>query len=180
MPGYEKGTPLRRSSHVAALAAAAVTVIAWPMPAHAASTSGALMVTHVRPNAAGADVKNGKQVNLNGEYFIIKNVTTKTVNTGGYVPDITTNTYGRALPSYSLPAKAKAYVHTGSGTNRKDSSGNHHIYRGYGRHVLLNTSTAKNPDLRLKKPGSADNNAAAGTISSCNWNTAASGKTYAC
>lgn len=70
---------------------------------------------------------------------------------------------GRALPSYNLPAGAKAYVHTGSGRHYRDSSGAHHIYRGYARHVLLNTSTAKNPDLRLKKPGSPDNNTATGT-----------------
>lgn len=31
-----------------------------------------------------------------------------------------------------------------------------------------------------KKPGSADSNAAAGTIGSCDWNTAANGTTYAC
>ncbi|MGW8366867.1 hypothetical protein ACWGK1_40830 [Streptomyces wedmorensis] len=138
------------------------------------------MITHVRPNAAGADTRGTTQLNLNGEYFVIKNVTSRAVNTGGYIPDITTNTYGRALPSYSLPAGAKAYVHTGSGRNYRDSSGVHHIYRGYARHVLLNTSTVKNPDLRLKKPGSRDDNTATGSISACNWNTAANGTTYAC
>ncbi|MEU0270392.1 hypothetical protein [Streptomyces sp. NPDC006307] len=148
-------------------------------PSQAASTTGALMLTQVRPNAAGADTRDGTQLNLNGEFFVIKNVTSRAVNTGGYVPDITTNTYGRALPSYSLPAGAKAFVHTGSGRNYRDSTGVHHIYRGYARHVLPNTATTKNPDLRLKKPGSPDNNTT-GSITSCNWNTAANGTTYAC
>ncbi|MFF8609543.1 hypothetical protein ACF06X_26845 [Streptomyces sp. NPDC015346] len=134
---------------------------------------------HVRPDAAGADTRDGTQLNLNGEYFVIKNITTRAVNTNGYVPDITTNTYGRALPSYSLPAGAKAYVHTGSGRHYRDSGGAHHIYRGYTRHVLLNTATAKNPDLRLKRPGSLDDSTSADSISSCNWNTAADGTTYA-
>ena len=164
----------------AALASAALAVVTLATPSQAASTSGALMITQVRPNAAGADTRDGAQLNLNGEYFLIKNVTTRTVNTGGYVPDITTNTYGRALPSYSLPAGARAFVHTGSGSHYRDSNGLHHIYRGYARHVLLNTSTAKNPDLRLKKPGSRDDNTATGSISTCNWNTAADGTTYSC
>ncbi|MFI6103144.1 hypothetical protein [Streptomyces sp. NPDC051310] len=171
---------MNRTARTAALATAALAVVALATPSQAASTTGALMLTHVRPNAAGPDTLNGAQRNLNGEYFVIKNVTSRAVNTGGYIPDITTNTYGRALPSYSLPAGAKAYVHTGSGRHYRDSSGAHHIYRGYGRHVLLNTSTAKNPDLRLKKPGSLDNNTATGSITACNWNTAADGTTYAC
>ncbi|WP_368733177.1 lamin tail domain-containing protein [Streptomyces alkaliphilus] len=171
---------MRRTIRTALFAAVTLAFLAPLTPAHAASTTGDLMITHVRPNAAGADVKDGKQVNLNGEYFIIKNVSKKTVDLGGWVPDITTNTYGRALPSYKLPAGAKAYVHTGSGTNRKDANGNHHVHRGYARHVLPNDGKAKNPNLRLKKPGSADNNAAAGTVSACNWNVAADGKTYTC
>ncbi|MET9438653.1 lamin tail domain-containing protein [Streptomyces sp. NPDC006551] len=107
---------------------AALAVVSLATPSQAASTTGALMITHVRPNAAGADTRDGTQLNVNGEYFVIKNVTTRTVNTGGYVPDITTNTYGRALPSYNLPAGAKAYVHTGNGRNYRDSSGAHHIF----------------------------------------------------
>ncbi|WP_232542999.1 lamin tail domain-containing protein [Streptomyces sp. QHH-9511] len=160
--------------------ALALALVALATPSQAASTTGALMITQVRPNAAGADTRDGTQLNLNGEYFVIKNVTTRTVNTSGYVPDITTNTYGRALPSYYLPAGARAFVHTGSGRHYRDSTGAHHIYRGYARHVLLNTSTAKNPDLRLKKPGSPDDNTATGSISTCNWNTAADGTTYNC
>ncbi len=164
----------------AAVAAAMLAAILVPAPAQAASTTGALMITHVRPNASGADTVNGKARNLNGEYFIVKNVTNKTVNLSGYVPDITTNTYGRKLPSYKLPAGASVYVHTGSGTNHKDANGKHHVYRGYARHVLPNDGTKKNPDLRLKKPGSADNNSATGSISSCNWSKAADAKTYKC
>lgn len=167
-----------RAALVAAAALAVLTAV--PAPAQAASTSGALMITHVRPNASGADVKDNRQVNLNGEYFILKNVSTKTVDLYGYVPDITTNTYGRPLPSYRLPAGARVYVHTGSGTNHKDSQGNHHVYRGYARHVLPNDGTSKNPDIRLKKPGSRDDNTSTGSISSCNWGTALDGKTYAC
>ncbi|OII66002.1 hypothetical protein BJP40_14995 [Streptomyces sp. CC53] len=176
----QKGTSLKRAIRAAALATAALSLAALPTAGHAASTTGALMITHVRPNASGADVRDGRQLNLNGEYFIVKNVTKRTVNVGGYIPDITSNTYGRALPSYNLPAGARAYVHTGSGRNHKDSSGAHHIYRGYGRHVLPNDGSARNPDLRLKKPGSADNNSSAGTVSSCNWGRAADGRTYAC
>ncbi|MGA5171032.1 MULTISPECIES: hypothetical protein [Streptomyces] len=171
---------MSRTVRTIALASAALALVALATPSQAASTTGALMLTHVRPNAAGADTRGGTQLNLNGEYFVIKNVTARTVNTGGYVPDSTTNTYGRALPSYNLPAGARAYVHTGSGRHYRDSSGVHHVYRGYARHVLLNTSTVKNPDLRLKKPGSLDNNTSAGSISSCNWNTAADGTTYSC
>ncbi|MEE2037707.1 hypothetical protein Q8791_10795 [Nocardiopsis sp. CT-R113] len=160
-----------------AIAAAAVTALSLlSAPAQAASTSGALMVTHVRPNSAGTDTKS----NLNGEYFIIKNVTTRPVNLRGYVPDITSNTYGRVLPSYNLPAGAVAYVRTGSGTNRRDAGGNHQIYRGYARHVLPNDGTGRSPDLRLKKPGSADNNSSSGSISTCNWGKAANGTTYRC
>ncbi|MGI5360004.1 hypothetical protein ACQI4E_32550 [Streptomyces sp. CA-252508] len=169
-----------RTVRTTALASATLALVALATPSQAASTTGALMLTHVRPNAAGADTRDGTQLNLNGEYFVIKNVTSRTVNTGGYVPDITTNTYGRALPSYSLPAGAQAYVHTGSGRHYRDNIGVHHIYRGYARHVLLNTSTVKNPDLRLKNPGSLDNNSSTGSISSCNWNTAADGTIYAC
>jgi hypothetical protein len=95
------------------------------------------MLTHVRPNAAGADTRDGTQLNLNGEYFVIKNVTTRTINTSGYIPDITTNTYGRGLPAYYLPAGAKAYVHTGSGRHYRDSTGAHHIYRGYARRPYI-------------------------------------------
>ncbi|MEU0270388.1 hypothetical protein [Streptomyces sp. NPDC006307] len=171
---------MSRTVRTTALASAALAFVAMATPSQAASTTGALMLTQVRPNAAGADSRDGTQLNVNGEYFVIKNVSTRTVNTGGYVPDITTNTYGRALPSYNLPAGARAYVHTGSGRHYRDSSGAHHIYRGYARHVLLNTSTAKNPDLRLKKPGSPDNNTATGSITACNWNTAADGTTYTC
>ncbi|MFG3494274.1 hypothetical protein [Streptomyces sp. NPDC047928] len=171
---------MNRAIRAVALSTAALSLAALPSTGHAASTTGALMITHVRPNAAGADVRDGRQLNVNGEYFVIKNVTSRTVNTGGYIPDITTNTYGRALPSYALPAGARAYVHTGSGTNRKDSSGWHHIYRGYARHVLPNNGTTRNPDLRLKKPGSVDNNTSTGSISSCNWGSAADGTTYAC
>ncbi|MEU9983769.1 hypothetical protein [Streptomyces sp. NPDC050856] len=171
---------MSRTVRTTALASTALALVALATPSQAASTTGALMLTHVRPNAAGADTRDGAQLNLNGEYFIIKNVTTRTVNTGGYVPDITTNSYGRALPSYSLAAGARAYVHTGSGRHYRDSSGAHHIYRGYARHVLLNTSTVKNPDLRLKKPGSPDNNTSTGSITTCNWNTAADDTTYAC
>ncbi|MDT0327046.1 lamin tail domain-containing protein [Nocardiopsis lambiniae] len=170
----------RKRLRSALIAAAALATLVVPVPAQAASTTGALMITHVRPNAAGADIKNNKQVNLNGEYFILKNVTKKTVDLGGYVPDITTNTYGRALPAYRLPAGAKVYVHTGSGTHHRDAKGNHHVYRGYGRHVLPNDGTKKNPDIRLKKPGSRDDNTATGAISSCNWGKAADGRTYAC
>lgn len=161
-------------------AAALATLVAAPGPAQAASTTGALMITHVRPNALGADIKNNRQTNLNGEYFILRNVTKKTVNLAGYVPDITTNTYGRPLPAYNLPAGARVYVHTGSGTNRKDANGDHHVYRGYARHVLPNDGTTQNPNLRLKNPNSRDDNKAAGTISSCDWKKAADGKTYAC
>ncbi|MFD7978788.1 hypothetical protein [Streptomyces sp. NPDC059071] len=171
---------MSRTVRIAALASAALSVVVLATPSQAASTTGALMITHVRPNAWGADTRNGTPLNLNGEYFVIKNVTSRTVNTGGYIPDITTNTYGRALPTYYLPAGAKAYVHTGSGRNYRDSSGNHHIYRGYGLHTLLNTSTVKNPDLRLKKPGSRDDNTSTGSISTCNWNAAGDGVTYAC
>ncbi|MGI5359444.1 hypothetical protein ACQI4E_29600 [Streptomyces sp. CA-252508] len=170
---------MSRTVSTTALASAALALVALAAPSQAASTTGVLMLTHVRPNAAGADTRDGTQLNVNGEYFVIKNVTTRTVNTGGYVPDITT-TYGRALPSYNLPAGARAYVHTGSGRHYRDSSGAHHIYRGYARHVLLNTSTVKNPDLRLKKPGSPDDNTATGSITACNWNTAADGTSYAC
>ncbi|MEU9298516.1 hypothetical protein ACFY8P_26815 [Streptomyces sp. NPDC012693] len=171
---------MTRTVRIVALATAALGVVALATPSQAASTTGALMITHVRPNAAGADTSGTTQLNLNGEYFVIKNVTSRTVNTSGYVPDITTNSYGRALPTYYLPAGAKAYVHTGSGRHYRDSSGAHHIYRGYARHTLLNTSTVKNPDLRLKKPGSPDNNTSTGSISTCNWNTAANGTTYSC
>ncbi|MFE1169359.1 lamin tail domain-containing protein [Nocardiopsis sp. NPDC058789] len=164
----------------AAVAAVLLTAFLVPVPAHAASTTGALMITHVRPNAAGADVKNNKQTNLNGEYFVVKNVSKKTVNLRGHVPDITSNTYGRALPSYNLPAGAVVHVHTGSGTNHRDAKGTHHVYRGYARHVLPNDGSGRNPDLRLKKPGSKDDNKAAGTLSSCNWGKAADGRTYAC
>ncbi|MBX9391513.1 lamin tail domain-containing protein [Streptomonospora nanhaiensis] len=172
MPG-----PLLRAAAVAAAAAAVLSLLS--APAQAASTTGALMLTQVRPNADGADVKNGRQVNLNGEFFVIKNVTSRPVNVRGYVPDITSNGYGRALPSYTLPAGASAQVHTGSGTNRRDSNGVHHIYRGYARHVL-NNDGPKNPDLRLKKPGSSDNNTSSGSITSCNWGRAADGRTYRC
>ncbi|MCP9958910.1 MULTISPECIES: hypothetical protein [Streptomyces] len=171
---------MKRAIRAVALAAAALPLTALPVNAQAASTTGALMITHVRPNTAGADVRDGRQLNLNGEYFLIRNVTTRTVNTGGYVPDITSNTYGRALPSYNLPAGAKAYVHTGSGTNHRDSSGWHHIYRGYARHVLPNDARSRTPDLRLKRPASPDDNTSTGSISSCNWNLAADGTTYAC
>ncbi|GGU66221.1 hypothetical protein [Streptomyces lavendofoliae] len=171
---------MSRTVRTTALASAVLALVALATPSQAASTTGALMLTHVRPNAAGADSRDGTQLNVNGEYFFIKNVTTRTVNTGGYVPDITTNTYGRVLPSYNLPAGARAYVHTSNGRHYRDSSGVHHIYRGYARHVLLNTSTAKNPDLRLKRPGSLDDNRATGSITTCNWNTAADGTTYAC
>ncbi|MCQ0022820.1 lamin tail domain-containing protein [Streptomyces somaliensis DSM 40738] len=164
----------------AVLSLAALSPAALSADARAASTTGALMITHVRPNTSGADVRDGRQLNLNGEYFLIRNVTTRTVNTGGYVPDITSNTYGRVLPSYNLPAGAKAYVHTGSGTNHRDGSGWHHLYRGYGRHVLPNDARSRTPDLRLKKPGSPDDNTSTGSISSCNWNLAADGTTYAC
>jgi hypothetical protein len=169
-----------RTTLRAGFAAAMLAALLVPGPVEAASTTGALMITHVRPNASGSDTVDGVSRNLNGEYFIIKNVTNATVNVGGYVPDITSNTYGRVLPSYKLPAGATAYVHTGSGTNYKDANGKHHIYRGYARHVLPNTATSRNPDLRLKKPGSADNNSSTGTISSCNWGTAANGTTYGC
>ncbi len=171
---------MNRTIRSVILAAATLAVLVPASPVHAAKTTGDLMITHVRPNAAGADVKNSKQVNLNGEYFVIKNVTKKTVNVGGYIPDITTNTYGRALPSYKLPAGATAYVHTGTGKHHKDAKGKHHIYRGYARHVLPNDGKAKSPNLRLKTPGSKDNNAAAGTISSCSWKVAADGKSYTC
>ncbi|AOT59000.1 MULTISPECIES: hypothetical protein [Streptomyces] len=171
---------MNRAIRVVALSTAALSLAALQSPAQAASTTGALMITHVRPNTSGADVRSGTQLNLNGEYFLIRNVTTRTVNTGGYVPDITSNTYGRALPSYNLPAGAKAYVHTGSGRNHRDSSGWHHIYRGYGRHVLPNDARSRTPDLRLKKPGSRDDNTSTGSISACNWNLAKDGTTYAC
>ncbi|XIE81609.1 hypothetical protein AB6O49_34545 [Streptomyces sp. SBR177] len=171
---------MSRTIRIAALASAALGTLALATPSQAASTTGALMITHVRPNASGADTSGTTQLNLNGEYFVIKNVTSRTVNTSGYIPDITTNTYGRALPAYYLPAGAKAYVHTGSGRNYRDSYGNHHIFRGYARHVLPNSSTVKNPDLRLKRPGSHDDNTATGSISTCNWNTAADGTTYSC
>ncbi|PWV52087.1 MULTISPECIES: hypothetical protein [Nocardiopsis] len=164
----------------AAVAAALLAALLAPVPAHAASTTGALMITHVRPNAAGADVKNNKQTNLNGEYFVVKNVTKKTVNLRGHVPDITSNTYGRALPAYNLPAGGVVHVHTGTGKNHRDAKGTHHVYRGYARHVLPNDGTGRSPDLRLKKPGSKDDNKAAGTISSCNWGKAADGRTYGC
>lgn len=167
-----------RAALVAAAALAALAAV--PSPAQAASTTGALMITHVRPNASGADIKNNRQTNLNGEYFIVRNVTKKTVDLAGYVPDITTNTYGRPLPSYRLPAGARVYVHTGSGRNHRDSSGNHHVYRGYARHVLPNDGTTRNPDLRLKKPKSRDDNTSSGSISTCNWGRAADGRTYAC
>ncbi|MGQ4271397.1 lamin tail domain-containing protein [Nocardiopsis changdeensis] len=169
MPG-----PLARAAAIAAAALTAATLMS--APAQAASTTGALMITHVRPNASGSDTNSN--TSLNGEYFVIKNVTTRTVNVGGYVPDITTNTYGRPLPSYNLPAGAVAYVRTGSGTNRY-ASGAHQIYRGYGRHVLRNDGP-NNPDLRLKRPGSADNNTGSGSISTCNWGRAANGTTYRC
>ncbi|GAA1446152.1 lamin tail domain-containing protein [Nocardiopsis tropica] len=167
----------RPASRVTAIAAAAVAALSLlSAPAQAASSSGALTVTHVRANSAGTDTKS----NLNGEYFVIKNTSTKTVNLRGYVPDITSNTYGRVLPSYNLPAGAVAYVRTGSGTNRRDASGNHQVYRGYARHVLPNDATGRSPDLRLKRPGSADNNSSSGSISSCNWGRAANGTTYRC
>ncbi|MEU2181538.1 lamin tail domain-containing protein [Streptomyces thermolilacinus] len=171
---------MNRAIRAAALTTAALSLASLATPAQAASTTGALMITHVRPNTAGADVKDGRQPNLNGEYFLIKNVTSRTVNTGGYVPDIAGNTYGRALPAYSLPAGAKAYVHTGSGTNHRDSSGWHHICRGHARHVLPNDGRSHNPDLRLRTPGSPDDNTSTGSISPCNWNLAADGTTYAC
>ncbi|MFD5323571.1 hypothetical protein [Streptomyces sp. NPDC127092] len=86
------------------------------------------------------------------------------------------------LPTYAcLPAGVKAYVRTGSGRNYRDSSANHHIYRGCSLYTrLLTTSTVKDPDLRLKKPGTCDDTAATGSISTCNGNTAADGVTYAC
>ncbi|WP_209311264.1 lamin tail domain-containing protein [Streptomyces spiramenti] len=171
---------MNRAIRTALLATVSLAVLMPAVPAHAAKTTGELMVTQVRPNAAGADIKNGKQINLNDEFFVIKNVTKKTVNVGGWVPDITTNTFGRALPSYKLPAGASARVHTGAGKNHKDSKGVHHIYRGYARHVLPNDGRSKTPNLRLKKPGSKDNNAAAGTISACSWSVAANGRTYSC
>ncbi|MEE2046699.1 hypothetical protein Q7689_25525, partial [Nocardiopsis tropica] len=67
----------RPASRVTAIAAAAVTALSLlSAPAQAASSTGALTVTHVRANAAGTDTKS----NLNGEYFVIKNTSTKTVN----------------------------------------------------------------------------------------------------
>ncbi|MEV6250333.1 hypothetical protein AB0M38_29635 [Streptomyces sp. NPDC051742] len=51
------------------------------------------------------------------------------------------------------------------------------LCRGYARQVLLNTSTAENPDLRLKKPGGLDSDSSAGSITSCDWNTAADATT---
>ncbi|MDN3297611.1 hypothetical protein QWM81_26955 [Streptomyces ficellus] len=83
---------MSRTVRTTALASAALALVALATPSQAASTTGELMLPHVRPNAAGADTRDGTQLNLNSEYFVIKNVTTRTVNTGGYVPDITTNT----------------------------------------------------------------------------------------
>ncbi|MER5966239.1 hypothetical protein [Streptomyces sp. NPDC002057] len=66
---------------------------------------------------------------------------------------------------YCLPAGAQAYVHTG--LRYLDRTGAHSSYLGYIRHILLNTSIAKNPDLRLKKSGSRNNTARDGTTYSC-------------
>ncbi|MFE5793352.1 hypothetical protein ACFQ8C_12355 [Streptomyces sp. NPDC056503] len=46
---------MSRTVRIAALASVALSVVALAAPSQAASTTGVLMVTHVRPNASGAD-----------------------------------------------------------------------------------------------------------------------------
>ncbi|NED97214.1 lamin tail domain-containing protein [Phytoactinopolyspora alkaliphila] len=76
-------------------------------------------ITSILYDAPGDD-----RYNLNGEYMVVKNTGSVTINLKDWVVDATPQR--RALPSYTLKPGASVRIHTGSG---KQSSGR--IYLGY-------------------------------------------------
>jgi hypothetical protein len=79
----------------------------------------AAKITHIEYDAPGND-----RYNLNGEYMVVKNTGSVTINLKDWVVDASPQR--RALPSYTLKPGATVRIHTGSGSQ---ASGR--IYLGY-------------------------------------------------
>ncbi len=79
--------------------------------APAQELTGTIVVSQMRADAAGDDNKN-----LNDEYFVLKNTSTKPINlTGWTVKDAATHIY--TFPSFILGGNASVTIFTGSGSN---------------------------------------------------------------
>jgi hypothetical protein len=106
-------SPLRRFGTVAVLAATLLCTLA---PA-AGANPHRIQFARIQYDTPGADtpITNAR---LNGEYFVVKNLGTTTVNINGFtVSDAQSHVY--TFPSTGLAAGTGIRVHTGRGTNTR-------------------------------------------------------------
>lgn len=94
---------------------------------HLSVTSATVKITRYKAviSSINYDAPGDDRYNLNGEYAVIKNTGSVTVNLKDWVLDADDG-QRRALPSYSLSPGVTVRVHTGSGTNTTG-----HLYLGY-------------------------------------------------
>jgi hypothetical protein len=103
--------PRALSSLVLAPALAGAAVVAAPTTSSAATPP--VKITYIRYDSVGSDT--GSSSSLNGEYVVIKNVTTSNRSlTGWTLKDRTGYTY--RFPTFTLRAGASVTVHTGKGS----------------------------------------------------------------
>lgn len=118
-----------------------------------AATTPSVTFTKIQYNSPGSDDRSN--TSLNNEWVRITNMTSKSISLKGWtVKDAQGHTY--TFGTYSLPAKANGYVHTGHGTDGKPDS--QHRYQQSGNYIWNNTGDTAT--LR---------NASGTKIDSCSW-----------
>jgi hypothetical protein len=121
------GAVLATTTAVAVGVASAATTQATP----------SVRFTKIYYNSPGTDTRSN--ASLNGEWVRLTNMTAKAIALKGWkVRDVAGHTY--TFGSYTLPARANVYVHTGKGTNGRPDS--QHRYWQSGNYIWNNTGDA--------------------------------------
>ncbi|MBT2399515.1 lamin tail domain-containing protein [Streptomyces sp. ISL-100] len=145
--------------HVAALAAAAASLLVVATPAQAAAHQGGLHLGKIQYNSPGSD--NRSNTSLNAEWVDIHNNTASSIQLSGYkLKDNTGYTY--TFGTYRIGAYKTVRIHTGKGTNTAADR-----YWGRASYVWNNTSDK----ARLIKPSGTQ-------LDSCSWTTSNNGTKY--
>lgn len=139
---------LRRT--LVSLTAASVAVLGIAAPAAAATP--AVSFTKIQFNSPGTDTRTN--TSLNAEWVRITNNTTKPIALKNWTLRDKQN-HVLKLPTYTIKAKAVAWIHTGKGTNNKPAAS---LYWQSGNYIWNNTG-----DTATLK------NTAGKTIDTCTW-----------
>jgi Lamin Tail Domain len=158
-PAVEAPAPRKRWRWIVVVAALAVTAAAGVGVASAASsTAPSVRFSKIQYNSPGTDDRSA--ASLNGEWVRITNMTTKAISLKGWtVRDAAGHQY--TFGTYSLPAHANAYVHTGTGTDGRPDS--QHRYWKSGNYIWNNTGDT-----------ATIRNSSGTTVHSCKWGNSGS------